>query len=164
MRLWFVLLCLALLMALPRAAHADVDVALARAEAPLNGPWAFRFGNDPAWASAEFDDRDWERVDLTPAPGAHDGDVGLPGYVAGWSARGHAGRSGHAWYRLRVHWSVAPGTTPVLLGPTLVDGAHELYWNGRRIGGIGDFAAVPPRVYATRPNLYELGETASSGL
>src|SRR3954471_19512196 len=79
MRLWSVLLCLALLMALPRVAHADVDVALARAEAPLNGPWAFRFGNDPAWASAEFDDRDWERVDLTPSPGAHDGDVACEG-------------------------------------------------------------------------------------
>jgi len=164
MRLLVALAALALaVFALSPVARGDVDAALARAEVPLNGPWAFAFGDDPARAAAAFDDRDWERVDLTPPPGAHDGDVGLPGYVPGWTARGHAGRAGHAWYRLRVRWSVPPGTTPVLVGPTLVDGAHELYWNGRRIGGIGDFAALPPRVYATRPQLYELGETASSG-
>ncbi|GIL41575.1 hypothetical protein [Roseiterribacter gracilis] len=143
--------------------NADAEIALSRAEAPLNGPWAFRFGDDPRFASAQLDDRAWERVDLTPPPGAHDGDVGLPGYVPGWSARGHAGRWGHAWYRLHVRWSVPVGTTPVLLGPTLVDGAYEIYWNGKRIGGIGDFTATPPRVYAVRPQLFQLGETEASG-
>jgi hypothetical protein len=44
-----------------------------------------------------------------------------------------------------------------------VDGAYEIYWNGRRIGGIGDFSAVPPRVYASRPQLFQLGETESAG-
>jgi hypothetical protein len=44
-----------------------------------------------------------------------------------------------------------------------VDGAYEIYWNGRRIGGIGDFAASPPRVYASRPKLFQLGETKSAG-
>ncbi len=144
-------------------AKADVPVVLARAEIPLNGPWAFRMGNDPRWAYPQFNDNDWERVDLTPPPGAHDGDVGIPGYVPGWTARGHSGRWGHAWYRLRVRWSVPTGSTPVLAGPTLVDGAYEIYWNGRRIGGIGDFAAAQPRIYAVRPKLFELGETKSTG-
>src|SRR5262245_47491610 len=95
----FALACFALQPA--RAA----DVTLARAEAPLNGPWAFRLGDDPQWASAQFDDRDWERVDFTSAPNVHDGDVGIPGYVPGWTARGHSGRWGHAWYRLHLRWS-----------------------------------------------------------
>jgi len=138
-------------------------VALTRAEMPLNGPWAFRLGNDPRWANPQFDDSAWERVDLTPPPGAHDGDVGLPGYVPGWAARGHSGRWGHAWYRLRVHWSVPEGSAPVLAGPTLVDAAYEIYWNGRRIGGIGDFATAPPTPYGVRPKLFQLGETASAG-
>jgi hypothetical protein len=146
-----------------QAQKAEETVTLARAETPLNGPWAFRLGNDARWAQAQFDDSAWERVDLTPPPGAHDGDVGLSGYVPGWSARGHSGRWGHAWYRLHVRWSVPAGSAPVLAGPTLVDGAYEIYWNGRRIGGIGDFAAAPPRIYGVRPKLFQLGETASAG-
>lgn len=123
MRFAAALVGIALVFCVMQPAKADVAVALARAETPLNGPWAFRMGNDPGWANPQFDDRDWERVDLTPAPNAHDGDVGLPGYVPGWATLGHSGRWGHAWYRLRVHWSVPPGSAPVLAGPTLVDGA-----------------------------------------
>ena len=145
------------------AGKAGQVVTLTRAEMPLNGPWAFRLGNDARWANPQFDDRAWERVDLTPPPGAHDGDVGLTGYVPGWTARGHSGRWGHAWYRLRVRWSVPAGSAPVLAGPTLVDGAYEIYWNGRRIGGIGDFATAPPTLYGVRPKLFRLGETTSAG-
>lgn len=165
MRYAVLLLAMALvLFAAPAPpAQAEVVVTLGQAEAPLNGPWMFRMGDDPRWASPESDDRDWERVDLTPAPGSHDGDVGIPGYVPGWAARGHAGQWGHAWYRLLVRWSVTPGSAPVLVGPPLVDGAYEIFWNGRRVGAIGDFDVSPPRVYATRPQLFPLGETASSG-
>jgi hypothetical protein len=154
---------LAFAVCMTQSAKADVIITLGRAETPLNGPWAFKLGNDPRWASAQFDDHNWEHVDLTPMPGAHDGDVGLLGYVPGWTARGHSGQWGHAWYRLHVRWNVPPGSAPVLAGPTLVDGAYEIYWNGRRIGGIGDFATAPPRVYGVRPHLYRLGETTSTG-
>lgn len=162
-RLWRSLVSLALAFSLMQAALAATEIALAHAEMPLNGPWAFRFGNDASWAWPAFDDRDWERVDLTPAPGAHDGDVGLPGYVPGWTSRGHSGEWGHAWYRLHVRWSVPAGSTPVLLGPTLVDSAYEVYWNGRKLGGIGNFDAEPPRVFGIRPKLIPLRETASAG-
>ena len=163
MRLAIALIGIALALFAARPARAQVVAALGQAEVPLNGPWMFRMDDDPRWASPDADDHDWERVDLTPAPGAHDGDVGIPGYVPGWTVRGHAGRWGHAWYRLHLRWSVAPGSSPVLLGPALVDGAYEVYWNGRRIGGIGNFAMTPPSVYAARPQLFQLGETASAG-
>lgn len=151
---------LALAIFAMQAGNASVDITPSRASVPLNGPWAFRLGDDPRWASATFDDGDWERVDLTPKPGAHDGDVGLPDYVPGWTARGHGGRWGHAWYRLRVRWSGNAGPPLVLLGPTLVDDAYEIYWNGKRLGGIGDFSTTPPRIYGVRPQLFELGEPA----
>src|ERR1700754_4902997 len=77
-------------------------VTLGHSTASLNGPWQFHVGDDPRWSSPGFDDSSWETVDLTPAPGAHDGDVGLPGYVSGWSRRGHAGYTGYAWYRINV--------------------------------------------------------------
>lgn len=152
------IIALTLALFATHAGSAGVDVTLSRATVPLNGPWAFRLGDDPRWASATFDDGDWERVDLTPKAGAHDGDVGLPDYVPGWTARGHGGRWGHAWYRLRVHWSGNAGRPLVLLGPTLVDDAYEIYWNGKRLGGTGDFSTTPPRIYGVRPQLFELGE------
>lgn len=163
MRTALVIVGLALALFGVQPAKADLDVTLARAEAPLNGPWAFRLGNDPQWAVPQFNDSSWERVDLTPPPGAHDGDVGIPGYVPGWTARGHDGRWGHAWYRLRVRWNAPAGSTPLLVGPTLVDGAYEIFWNGRRIGGIGDFSTTPPRAFATRPQLYQLPGAGSAG-
>ncbi|MGO4378186.1 hypothetical protein AB4Z19_07935 [Pseudoduganella sp. RAF19] len=157
------LLAFALACSLMHLAHAANEIALARAEMPLNGPWAFRLGHDARWALPAFDDRDWERVDLTPAPDAHDGDVGLPGYVPGWTSRGHPGQWGHAWYRLHVRWSVPTGSVPVLVGPTLVDSAYEVYWNGRRLDGIGDFTSERPRIFGVRPKLIPLGETAPAG-
>jgi hypothetical protein len=60
----------------------------------LNGPWRFRIGDDPRWADPNFGDASWETVDLTPLPGAHDGDQGLTNYTEGWSARGHHGYAG----------------------------------------------------------------------
>ncbi|UTY59738.1 hypothetical protein [Massilia sp. erpn] len=162
-RIWCALVGAALACIWMHAAHATTELVLARAEMPLNGPWSFRFGNDARWALPAFDDREWERVDLTPEPGAHDGDVGLPGYVPGWTSRGHSGQWGHAWYRLRVRWTVPTGSAPVLIGPTLVDSAYEVYWNGRKVGGIGKFSETPPRVFGIRPQLIPLGETASAG-
>ena len=72
-------------------------VQLGQSVFPLNGPWRFHTGDDLRWARPDFDDSGWEQVDLTPEAGAHDGDVGLPGYVPGWSQRGHARYSGYAW-------------------------------------------------------------------
>src|ERR1700761_2055561 len=66
----------------------------------LNGPWQFQIGDDPQWANPDFDDKMWESVDLTPLPGAHDGDQGLTRYTGGWSERGHRGYDGFAWYRM----------------------------------------------------------------
>jgi hypothetical protein len=120
----------------------------------LDGRWRFHTGDDPRWADAGADDRDWETIDLTAAPGSHDGDVGLPDYVRGWMAHGHPGHTGYAWYRRtvvvpdgRASWDV--------LGPTLVDDAYELYWNGRLLGGSGTLGPHP-RVVGTRPLRFAL--------
>ena len=49
----------------------------------LDGAWRFQTGDDPRWADPSTDDSGWETIDLTAAPGSHDGDVGLPDYVGG---------------------------------------------------------------------------------
>ena len=77
------------------------DPSASRATATLlNGPWKFHAGDDPQWAGIDTDDSGWETIDLSAAPGSHDGDVGLPDYAGGWMAHGHSGYQGYAWYRL----------------------------------------------------------------
>jgi hypothetical protein len=140
---------------LPAAPPAPAQtITLGHADIALNGPWRFSIGDDPGWASPNFDDSHWESVDLTPAPGAHDGDVGLPGYVAGWSTRGHAGYIGYAWYRLRVTIDGDPGAPLALAGPTDVDTTYQLYVDGRRLGGPGVFSGKTPTVYSVQPSIY----------
>jgi hypothetical protein len=132
---------------------------LGTAVVALNGPWKFHVGDDPLWADPNFDDSSWESVDLTPPAGAHDGDVGLTGYVPGWQKRGHRGYSGYAWYRMRIVLDAPPGESLALSGPPYVDSAYQVFVDGRLMGGFGDFSAVTPRVYGIhRPKLFALDD------
>ncbi|WP_426270153.1 glycoside hydrolase family 2 [Dyella kyungheensis] len=140
----------------------DASIVLGHSTVPLNEPWRFRVGDDDRWASPDFDDGEWETVDLTPAPGAHDGDVGLPGYVTGWSQRGHAGYTGYAWYRTRVTVHSDGGRALALAGPTLVDSTYQLYVNGKMLGGPGGFSRSPPTVFAVRPSVFPLPSSPST--
>jgi hypothetical protein len=133
-----------------------VHIALGHSTVPLNGPWQFKVGDDPHWSSPDFDDRSWEAVDLTPAPGAHDGDVGLLGYVSGWSRRGHAGYTGYAWYRMKVSVDSDADTPLALAGPTLVDSTYEMYVDGKSLGGSGVFKGATPTVFGVRPSVFPL--------
>ncbi len=133
-------------------------VAVGRAAVPLTGPWRFHTGDDSHWAERDFDDRAWETVDLTPGAGAHDPDVGLEGYVRGWGARGHAGYAGYAWYRLRLAVAAPPGDTLALAAPLEVDDAYELFVDGRRVAGSGDFSGRTPVAYNTRPLMVVLSD------
>jgi hypothetical protein len=100
---------------------------LGRATVPLDGLWQFRTGDDPAWASPNFDDSSWQPIQ-----------AGMP-----WEGQGHPGYTGFGWYRLhlvlpdnaRAGWNLA------LLLPYVQD-ACEVYWNGELVGGVGK---VPPR-------------------
>src|SRR5262249_6481591 len=138
----------ALLFLIPLSLLASADAALATSPqaiqlgsslVPLNGPWKFHIGDDPRWADPVLDDSGWESVDLTAPPGAHDPDVGLSGYVPGWSARGHAGYKGYAWYRLHFMVTAPAGSALALAGPTLVDSAYQMFLDGKLMGEIGDF-------------------------
>lgn len=125
----------------------------------LDGPWRFHVGDDLRWASADADDSGWETIDLTAAPGSHDGDVGLPDYVGGWSAHGHRGYHGYAWYRRMV--TVPAGSAAWdILGPTLVEDGYELYWNGQLLGGSGRLGP-DPRLVGTRPLRFALPADAA---
>src|SRR5262245_18210323 len=120
----------------------------------LDGAWRFRTGDDPHWADPDTDDSGWETIDMTAAPGSHDGDVGLPDYVGGWMAHGHPDYHGYAWYRRTVTVPAGPASWDIL-GPTLVEDSYEIYWNGQLLGGSGRLGP-DPRVVGTRPLRFAL--------
>jgi hypothetical protein len=133
--------------------------ALRAAATTLDGAWRFHTGDEPRWATANTDDSDWETIDMTAAPGSHDGDVGLPDYVGGWMAHGHPGFDGYAWYQRAVTVPAGPAAWDIL-GPTLVEDGYELYWNGRLLGGSGRLGPFP-RVVGTRPLRFALPDDAA---
>ena len=133
--------------------------ALRAAATLLDGAWRFHTGDDPSWASANTDDDGWETIDMTAAPGSHDGDVGLPDYVVGWMAHGHPGYHGYAWYRRGVTVPAGRASWDIL-GPTVVEDGYELYWNGQLLGGSGRLGSSP-RVVGTRPLRFALPPDAA---
>ncbi len=150
----FALALLALVIA-DLASGGRADPPALRAQAMLlDGAWRFHTGDDPHWADATLDDSGWEAIDLTAKPGSHDGDVGLPDYVGGWMAQGHAGYKGYAWYRRVVEVPAGKASWEVL-GPTLVEDGYEIYWNGRLLGGSGRLDPNP-RVVGTHPLRFAL--------
>lgn len=145
------------------AAAPPVSVTLGHSVAALNGPWKFHAGDDPNGANPDADDASWETVDLTPLPGAHDSDVGLSGYVAGWQARGHRGYVGYGWYRLTLTVNAPAGSALALSGPPDVDSAYQVFLDGHLLGGIGDFSGRKPVAYSIQPRVFELPATVVSG-
>ncbi len=139
--------------------------------APLNGPWKFQIGDspiDPAtqqplWAQSDFDDSSWESVDVTSPSGTFDPIAGTSGYVPGWTAKGHRGYWGFAWYRIRIHVETHPGVKLAIAGPSDVDDIYQVFDNGNLIGAFGDFSKSRPAIYTTRPEMFPLpGENNSS--
>jgi hypothetical protein len=154
-----------------RGADSIAQVTLGQSAVLLNGPWKFSVGDSPIdpktgqplWAEPEFDDSKWETVDLTPKDGAVDPVGGLSGYVPGWTAKGHPGYWGYAWYRIRVRVRARQGVELALAGPADVDDAYQLFDNDILAGHFGDFAAGEPKVYASRPKMFPLSQPAHPG-
>ncbi|MGB6193555.1 MAG: PP2C family protein-serine/threonine phosphatase, partial [Terracidiphilus sp.] len=141
-----------------------VNVTLGQSAVSLYGPWKFTIGDSPTdaatgkplWAEADFDDSEWETVDLTPPTGAVDPLSGMSGWVPGWTVRGHPGYWGYAWYRLRVRVR-APGAEPLkLMGPPDLDDIYQIFANGELVGHFGDFTKSPPIVFYIQPAEFSL--------
>jgi hypothetical protein len=139
-----------------RLASAEpVQIMLGQSVVKLNRPWKFHIGDSASWADSGFDDSPWESTDLTPNPGAHEGDVGLTGFLPGWGARGHADYSGFAWYRMRV--VVSPvGASLSLAGPPAVDSSYQVFVNGRLLGSAGRFSGKTPTVFSIQPQIFDI--------
>jgi hypothetical protein len=152
----FTLWCIGLRAA--SASTSDVgttQVTLGHSVVPLTGPWRFHVGDDAHWADPNFDDGDWEVVDLGAKASSIDPAMGFEGFSPGWTGKGHAGYAGYAWYRMRVR--VQGADEPLaLLAPTDVDDSYQLFINGHLIGEFGSFAGSVPTIYYSRPVKYAI--------
>ena len=155
---------------LPPAARA-IHINLGQAAVPLYGPWKFTIGDSPTdaltgrplWAEPSFDDSHWETVDLTPAEGSFEPIQGTPGFVPGWTAKGHPGYWGYGWYRIRVEadtqnlsGSPEQASKLALAGPKSYDTVYQIFSNGSLLGGFGDFSGKTPVDYYNVPKLFQL--------
>ena len=119
---------------------------LGKAAVPLDGPWQFHVGDDLSWADPAVDDttghNGWEQISADQP----------------WGMQGHFAYTGFAWYRRRIQISTATheALDLALLASDIGD-VYEMYWNGRRIGGLGTF---PPHLDGpgnVSAQVYELG-------
>lgn len=91
--------------------------------ADLNGKWRFTIGDDPNWASADFDDSSWEKI---YAPET-------------WEHQGFHGYNGFAWYRKEVYIPKNVISKELYLDLGYIDDVDEVYLNGTLIGRSGSF-------------------------
>ncbi len=139
-----------------KVASADpiVHVKLGESAVELTGPWKFHVGDDAAWAQPGFNDANWEEIDLTA-----DASTGLS---PGWSARGHAGYSGYAWYRLQIDVQEAKRSLALKM-PNSFDDAYQVFVNGQRIGEFGKFTPHGVTAYAVLPTAFRLPKGIRNG-
>jgi len=138
---------------------------------PMHGPWKFQIGDSPVdpatrkplWVQPEFDDSHWETMDLSPVPGIADPYNGDPRYIPGWTAKGHPGYMGWAWYRLRVPVAARDGERLALESPSYVDDGYQVFVNGELLGSFGKFddPGKPPVVSSTAPAMFLLPQSAA---
>ena len=129
----------------------------------LNGPWKFITGDNLQYAESNYDDSQWENMDLTAPPGVHDDDVGLSGYIPGWTAKGHSRYSGYAWYRLKIILDSLPENNLAFTAPPSVDDAYQLFINGSLLGSTGDFSDTVPIIYSIQPRMFLMPENVKQG-
>lgn len=96
----------------------------------LEGYWKFSIGDREEWSNKNYDDSGWD-------------EIRVPG---NWEHQGYDEYNGFAWYRkqFRMH-DIDPNETLYLLVGR-VDDVDEVFLNGRKLAGTGNF---PPDNYAT---------------
>ncbi len=134
-------------------------IRIGQAVVALTGPWKFHVGDNPKWADPNFDDSSWENVDLTPK-GATDYAGPTSEFVPGWTAMGHPGYAGYAWYRLRVPVEQTSGPLSLLM-PLEVDDGYQVFANGRQIGRFGDITRRRPVCYFSTAEWFPLPTEAA---
>jgi hypothetical protein len=105
------------------ASHSAVTGA-ERLQKDLRGRWRFAIGDDPSYASAEYNDSKWEKIRV---PGV-------------WERQGYEDYDGYAWYRTNFTASSDLKDKILVLDLGTIDDVDRVYLNGKWIGGKGEIS------------------------
>jgi phosphoserine phosphatase RsbU/P len=115
------------------AAAQSFDATNLRQPADLDATWLVHGGDDPAYASPDFDDSKW--LPFTPSKQSlHDLYPNLPQEVV--------------WYRLHV--KVDAGQTGLALEEFYISSAFDIYSNGVKLIQVGQVSPFKPAYYRAR--------------
>jgi sialate O-acetylesterase len=92
----------------------------------LNERWKFSIGDEKEWAYPDFDDSDWERINVPSS----------------WENQGFHGYDGYAWYRIKFEKPENLTGQTLYLNLGNIDDVDEVFLNGFKIGKTGNF---PPK-------------------
>ena len=130
-------LCLALLSA-SSALLADTSLTPAaethKRVVRLEGTWRFAVGDSPERAAPGFDDSQWAKIDVPST----------------WQDDGYRDYNGFAWYRKTFTMPRGYEKQSLVLLLGRIDDTDEVFVNGHRIGGLGQFPPDYRSAYSER--------------
>jgi len=100
----------------------------------LNGAWRFNLGDDKKWAIPNFDDSDWDAVDVPSR----------------WEDQGYNGYDGYAWYRKGFKIKPSYSDQNLFLSLGVIDDVAEIYINGNLVGVSGSLPPAYETAYNTK--------------
>jgi sialate O-acetylesterase len=89
----------------------------------LKGKWKFSIGDDISWAEKNYDDSNWEKINVP----------------SNWEDQGFNGFDGYAWYRIHFSYDGELKNQNVYLNLGRVDDVEQTYLNGHLLGFAGSF-------------------------
>ena len=89
----------------------------------LSGKWKFSIGDDSVWASPDYNDWDWEEINVPSS----------------WENEGFHGYDGFAWYRKWFELPIEYYNFNLTLYLGFIDDVDETYLNGNLVGLSGGF-------------------------
>ena len=105
----------------------------------LKGYWKFTIGDNPSWASPDYNDSNWERIFVPQS----------------WESDGFANYNGYAWYRKNFTITIPKSTKYVYLNIGYIDDADEVYINGKLVGASGKMGPLAETAYNI-PRMYPI--------
>lgn len=100
----------------------------------LSGRWKFSLGDDMNWKDENYNDSDWEKVNVPSS----------------WENQGFHGYDGYAWYRNKFTLKSEAKDKDIYLVLGYVDDVDQTFINGKLIGVSGGF----PENYRTAYNAF----------
>ena len=102
----------------------------------LNGLWRFSSDDNPHFSETHYDDSDWALLRSDQS----------------WTAQGHGGLRGFAWYRFEIEMPAGGGNKSLLLPG--INSGYQCFFDGQLIRTEGFFPPVTARY--SMPDLIEL--------